>query len=93
MIQVSAEEIIEKMQRMRLRWIHIVVMNPEDSRLIDLNELPGNVYVIEASCIERGKAVILRNNLKESAWERICNERIKYKRGKKVERVEDTKKI
>lgn len=93
MVKVNAKEMIEKMQRIRLRWIHIVVINPEDSGLIDLNELPGNVYVIEVSCIERGKAVILRNNLKESVWERICNERIKYKRGKKVERVEDTKRI
>lgn len=93
MVKVNAKEMIEKMQRIRLRWIHIVVINPEDSGLIDLNELPGNVYVIEASCIERGKAVIFRSNLKESVWERIYNERIKYKRGKKVERVEDTKRI
>ena len=93
MVKVNAKEMIEKMQRIRLRQICIVGINPEDSRLIDLNEWPGNVYAIEASCIERGKAVVLRNNLKETVWERICNERIKYKRGKKVERMEDAKRI
>ena len=83
MTQVNIEEMIEKIRRIQLRWIRIVVINPKDSRLINLDELPGNAYVIEDSCIKSGKAVILGDNLKESAWERICNGRIKYKRGKK----------
>lgn len=60
MVKVNAKEMIEKMQRIRLRQICIVGINPEDSGLIDLNEWPGNVYVIEADCIERGKAVIFQ---------------------------------
>lgn len=38
MVKVNAKEMIEKMQRIRLRQICIVGINPEDSRLIDLNE-------------------------------------------------------
>lgn len=87
-IQMSAAEIIEKMRQMQMNEIKIIVINPKDSELIDLNKLTGDAYVVEGNCIERGTAAILMNELKDMAWKNICEGRMSYKRGQKWRKIE-----
>lgn len=72
-------ELIEKIQETQMHYVDILVINPEDSKII--NELPGSVYVIKDYGVERGKAAILKGELKESVWDCIRNGKIKCTRG------------
>lgn len=90
---MNAEEMIEKIRQMQIDLIHIIVVNSGDFELIKLNELPSNIYVLESRRLGTGEATVLKGYLKKSAWECIRNKRIKYKRGKKVERMEDAERI
>lgn len=82
-IQMSVAEMIEKIRQMQMNSIQIVAINPKDSALIDLNELPGDVYVVEYDYFEKGTAAILMNELKAMVWENICEGRMSYKKGRK----------
>nr|DAX03113.1 MAG TPA: hypothetical protein [Bacteriophage sp.] len=67
---------------------HILFMHPEDIAILDLDKVSSSVYLVEERRLEHGKVIaITGEEFKRIVWDAIKNNKVKYHRGRKNEKV------
>lgn len=59
----------------------IVLIRTKDLESVNLNKIPSNVYFIPDPYLNFGELYILKNELKDNAWNLIQKGEINFKRG------------
>lgn len=77
----SLKKVIETFGQYRKDTSTIVLIRTKDLESINLNEIPSNVYFIPDPYLNFGELYILKNELKDNAWNLIQKGEINFKRG------------
>lgn len=77
----SLKKLIETFEQYRKDTSAIVLIRTKDLESVNLNKIPNNVYFIPDPHLNFGELYILKNELKDSAWNLIQKGEINFKRG------------
>ena len=78
----------EAMLKIELSNKHILFMHPEDIAILDLDKVSNVIYFVEERRLEHGKVIAITDEeFKKIVWDAIKNNKVKYHRGRKNEKV------
>lgn len=77
----SLKKVIETFGQYRKDTSTIVLIRTKDLESVNLNKIPSNIYFIPDPHLNFGELYILKNELKDNAWNLIQKGEINFKRG------------
>ena len=77
----NLKKLIETFEKHRKDHSLIVLIQTKDLESVNLNKIPSNIYFIPDHHLNFGELYILKNELKDNAWNLIQKGEINFKRG------------
>lgn len=77
----NLKKLIETFEKHRKDHSLIVLIQAKDLESVNLNKIPSNIYFIPDPHLNFGELYILKNELKDNAWNLIQKGEINFKRG------------